>query len=175
MSPHAMNVIYKLEDFNYLLAFARYDYVLSVSAKSPVKNMDDFIKWAKSSKEPLKYTALGMPGQIEAFQLAKQNGVVFAHVPFNTGPEGNTALVNGHIDFIISAYFSASPFVKSKEIRILATAAQTRLVPGAGRADAEGTGLPGYRRLFLYGHHCPGQGAPGPAGPPLQILPQGHG
>ncbi len=131
MSPHIMKLSYKFDDFDYLLGFARYIYAIGVPAKSPTKTLDDFIKWAKGSKEPLKYSCMGMPGQIVMYQVGKPNNLKFAHVPYSTQPEGNLAMLNGHVDFVVSTSFAAAPLLKTGEIRLLATCADrwTRLAP----------------------------------------------
>ncbi len=123
MSPHIMNLTYKFDDFDYLLGFGKWVYAIAVPAKSPVKTMDDFIKWAKASKEPLKYSCSGMPGQIVMHQVGKPNNLRFAQVPYNNQPEANLAMINGHVDFVVSSSFAASKFLKTGEIRLLAPCA----------------------------------------------------
>ncbi len=124
MSPHTMKLQYTLDDFNYLLAFGRYDYAIAVAAKSPIKTVDDFIAWAKKKGSPATFTGLGLPPQLVAYQLGALKGLQFAHVPTKTGPEGLLAAISGNVDFAVTTPYAALPRLKSGDIRLLAAASQ---------------------------------------------------
>lgn len=124
MSPHTMKLQYTLDDFNYLLAFGRYDYAIAVAANSPVKTVDDFIQWAKQKKSPATFSGLGLPPQLVAYQLGALKSLQFAHVPYKTGPEALLAMLSGNVDFAVTTPYAALPRLKSNDIRLLAVASQ---------------------------------------------------
>ncbi|HXK31012.1 MAG TPA: tripartite tricarboxylate transporter substrate binding protein [Candidatus Binatia bacterium] len=124
MSPHTMKLQYTLDDFSYLLAFGRYDYAIAIPVNSPVKTVDGFVKWAKERDKPPTFSALGLPPQLVAYQLGALKGLQFAHVPYKTGPEALLAMLGGHVDFAVPTPYSASPRLKSNDVRLLATASQ---------------------------------------------------
>lgn len=124
MSPHTMKLRYTLDDFNYLLAFGRYDYAIAVPANSPLKTVDDFVKWSKEKGKPPTFSALGLPPQLVAYQLGALKGLQFAHVPYKTGPEALLAMLGGHVDFAVTTPYAALPRLKSNDVRLLATASQ---------------------------------------------------
>ena len=124
MSPHTMKLQYTLDDFNYLLAIGRYDYAIAVPASSPIKTLDDFIKWAKQKNSPATFSGLGLPPELAAYQVGAAKSLQFAHVPFRTGPEAMFAMLGGNVDFAVATSYAALPHLKTNDIRLLATTSQ---------------------------------------------------
>ena len=103
--------------------------VLSVSGKSSVKTLKDFIAEAKSSAKPLTYSSsgLGSSGHLVAEVLAQQAGIKIEHVPYKGGSQGLTDLIGGHIGFGAQTLPSTAQHMKSGTLSAIAHSAKDRV------------------------------------------------
>ena len=103
--------------------------VLSVSGKSSVKTLKDFIAEAKSSAKPLTYSSsgLGSSGHLVAEVLAQQAGIKIEHVPYKGGSQGLTDLIGGHIGFGAQTLPSTAQYMKSGTLTAIAHSAKDRV------------------------------------------------
>ncbi len=103
--------------------------VLSVSGKSSIKSLKDFIADAKSSAKPLTYSSsgLGSSGHLVAEVLAQQAGIKIEHVPYKGGSQGLTDLIGGHIAFGSQTLPSTAQYMKSGTLTAIAHSAKERL------------------------------------------------
>ncbi len=103
--PHLLKIAYKpLEDFTLLMQYSRYIGGLCVLSESPLKTIDDFIKYAKANPG-LAYSSPGMYTQQHlAVELLRQcKGFEFKHVPCKGGAPANTQLLGKHVNFVAGA------------------------------------------------------------------------
>ncbi len=99
--PHLLSITYDpLKDFTLINQFSRYTGGLCVLKDSPIKNIQEFIAYAKSHPG-LSYGSSGVYTQqhlaIELLGMCK--GLTFKHVPYKSGAEANTSLIGKHTDF----------------------------------------------------------------------------
>jgi tripartite-type tricarboxylate transporter receptor subunit TctC len=99
--PHIFKAQYDpLKDFTLIAQYSRYIGALTVRGDSPIKNVDDFVAYAKAHPG-LSYSSSGTHSQqqmgVEQFRLCK--GLEFTHLPAKGGAEANTLLLGGHVDF----------------------------------------------------------------------------
>ncbi len=117
-SPHIHKVQYNPQkDFTHIMQYSRFLGGLCVHSDSPVKNVNDFIAWAKS-KPGLTY---GTPGQYTQQHLALElfsqcKGLNLKHVPYKGGAEAITAFLGKHTDFL-GGSGSHLPYVKQGTFR----------------------------------------------------------
>jgi tripartite-type tricarboxylate transporter receptor subunit TctC len=100
--PHLLPTPYKpLEDLTFILQYGRYIGGICVLAESPIKNIDEFIAYAKSHPG-LSYGSAGhlSRGHIAVELFAQCKGLSFKHLPFKGGAPANTALLGKHTDFV---------------------------------------------------------------------------
>jgi tripartite-type tricarboxylate transporter receptor subunit TctC len=100
--PHIFKVSYDpFKDFTLIAQYSRYIGGLCVLNDSPLKNIDDFIAYAKA-KPGLSYGSSGAYTQqhmaVELFSQCK--GLNLKHVPYKGGAPANTALMGKHTDFV---------------------------------------------------------------------------
>ena len=105
--------------------------VLAVPAASPAKSVSDLVALARAKPGGLNYGSqgVGSGGHILGAMFKSASGAPMVHVPFKGSAQAVIDLVAGRLDFLFSAYASASGQVRDGRLRLLATTSQTRLAP----------------------------------------------
>lgn len=107
--------------------------VVAVRADTSWSNLGDLVNYAKVHPGEIKFghSGLGASSHIVGESLAKEAGIKIAQVPFRGGAESLTALLGGHVQFILGTPGSFLEHVKGGKVRILGVATEKRLVvPG---------------------------------------------
>jgi tripartite-type tricarboxylate transporter receptor subunit TctC len=117
-----------LNDFEWVVVFARYPLVVAVNAKSPAQTLADLLQSARAAPAGLSF---GTPGNGTAPHLvteilASTTGVKFLHVPYKGEALAMVDLMGGQIDFSLLTGPTALPRVKTGELRALAVTTATR-------------------------------------------------
>jgi tripartite-type tricarboxylate transporter receptor subunit TctC len=102
--------------------------VLVVPASSPAKNVSDLIALAKSKPGGMDYGTAGngSDNHLASELFNYQAGVKVAHVPYRGGGQVMTDLIAGRVAFVFSTLPTAIQFVRSGQLRALATTGQSR-------------------------------------------------
>lgn len=100
---------------------------IAVNSDSPLKSVEDIIDRARSGTEP----NYGSPGansgpSLGAEDLARSQGVKFNHIPFRGDAGVLPELLAGRLDFATVIAASASPYIKSGKMRLLAVMSNRR-------------------------------------------------
>ena len=116
-------------DFTPLVRLNADPVVLTVSADSPWKTIEDLVDAAKKSKDPLKFGNAGTGGvsHLAAAALQQKIGTTFTHVPFQGNAPAVVALLGGHIDAVNASPSEVFAFVQSGKLRALAVLADQRI------------------------------------------------
>ncbi|KAB7613383.1 tripartite tricarboxylate transporter substrate binding protein [Amylibacter sp. SFDW26] len=128
VTPHMQDVPYKVDSFRYLGGFARYLTGIAVPADSPYKTTQDLIDAAKSGAN-IKYGAASSIESVAITRLATAAGVEFKWIRYKSGQEVSTAALSKEVDVIVGDPKEIAPFVKTGEMRAIASASNVRL-PG---------------------------------------------
>jgi len=116
--PHIRELPYKTkEDFTWIAQFAEVAHVFAVQSTSPWKSFKQFIEDARKNPGKLKYST---PGPISGSTIVMemifhQENVKVIFVPVGGGREGDTQLLGGHIDGMVSP--SLYPYIKDGRVR----------------------------------------------------------
>jgi tripartite-type tricarboxylate transporter receptor subunit TctC len=124
ISPHMIDVSYKIDDFSYVGGFGRFRYGIAVNEASPIKSIDDLISAAKARR--VTFSASGPPNNLALFELGKKAGVRFQYVPYPSGAEAVTAVLGGHVDAVVQTPTEMLQFVEGGKMRLLASASPVR-------------------------------------------------
>lgn len=121
--------IYKNLSYDYKRDFmpvslaARAPLFLAVNANVPVKTLQEFIDLAKAKPGMLNYGSSGIGSThhltMEAMKAAL--GINVQHIPFKGTGQSVPALIGGQVESLFSAMPSLSGFVKSGQVKLLAT------------------------------------------------------
>lgn len=124
--PHQMQLPYTPDSFDYILAYAQYQYGIFVNNNSVIKNLDGLVAEA-NKKGSLTYAASGYPQPFAMQRISELKGIKFEHMPVKSGAELNVQLLGGHVDVACAIIGDVLPLYKSGEIRILGTLTDARL------------------------------------------------
>jgi tripartite-type tricarboxylate transporter receptor subunit TctC len=165
IGPHlyAKMPVDPLKDLVPIATLANTSMVLSVLPSLPVKNLQEFIEYARRSNPPLAYASIGN-GSLHhlVMEMFKQRaGIDLLHVPYKGGGPATVALLGGEVAAMFGGN-SVAGHIRSGRLRGLAVA-------GKERSSA-------YPELPRLGEHYPGLEANawlalcGPAGVPAATL-----
>ncbi len=137
-------------DFKPVSQIQVYQFILSVPASSPIKDVKDLIDWIKKNPKQANYgsPATGSLPHFFGLMIGKYAGVEMVHVSYNGSGPLITALIGGQIPMGVDTYDAQSAHHPDK-IRILATAGASRKHPNIptfkelGYKDIEGAGWNG--------------------------------
>jgi len=116
-------------DFAPISTVASFDMLVLTKAGSPLKSMQDVIKYAKENPGKLNIATLS-PGttQYLAVELLKVvTGVDVTAVPFRTSPDMATALLRGDVDILLEFYAPVQSLVQDKKVDVIATTGRKRV------------------------------------------------
>jgi tripartite-type tricarboxylate transporter receptor subunit TctC len=120
---------YKLADIAPISLISRYYYGLALSNAIPAESFEQFLAFAKSKPGEVSYASIGAGSAQEIFarQLEKLAGISMNRVPFRSGPQVIQEMVAGRVHFFVSPTLSVMPQYLSKQLKVLAVSAATRL------------------------------------------------
>jgi len=155
-----------VKDFTGVSLLADAPLVLLVNPQAPVNNLQEFLRWAKSSPKPLAYGSNG-PGSYNnlAVELFKAlTGVDLLHVPYKGAGPAIQDLMAGQIAFGAHDIAGVAPHMRSGKLKALAVASKQR-VPGAEAPTAAEAGVPNFEVTAWYALVAP-------AGTPRETIAQ---
>ncbi|NDZ14651.1 tripartite tricarboxylate transporter substrate binding protein [Variovorax sp. WS11] len=102
--------------------------VLVVSPKLPVKNVQEFIAYAKANPGKLSYGSQGngTTSHLTASLFMQLTGVEMVHIPYKGTAPALVDLVGGQIDVFFDNLSSSLPFHQAGKLRILGVADEQR-------------------------------------------------
>jgi tripartite-type tricarboxylate transporter receptor subunit TctC len=131
--------------------------LLLVNASLPVNSVAEFVKYARDKPGQLNFSsaANGTSGHLAAELLKSMAKIDATHVPYKSGPEAVTGLLNGSVSFMFFTIPSTMPQVRAGKLKALgiSSAARSPLAPGVPTV-AE-SGYPGFEVLAWYGVFAP--------------------
>jgi len=163
--PHIYRSLsYGIDDVTPVCTGGTVAFALGVGPAVPesVKNVRDFIAWAKANPDKANYGSpgAGSPPHFLGALLAKDSGVDLRHVPYRGSAPGIQDLIGGQVPAFSSPIGDYLPHVKSGKLRVLATsgAQRSRFLP-----DVPTYAEQGFKDLVMsewYGFFLPPKAAP---------------
>ena len=115
-------------DFAPVYLAARAALYLALNPKVPANNLQEFIALAKAKPGTLNYGSSGVGSThhltMEAMKAAL--GLEMTHVPFKGTGQAVPALIGGQVDLLFSALPSLAGFVKTGQVKLIASNAAQR-------------------------------------------------
>ncbi len=147
---------YSLEtDFAPIAGIGTVPLVLVVRSGLNIKSMPDFTAALRSGKLTFGTAGVGTIGHLSALFLMNEVEGKATHVPFKGNPEVTQALLGGHVDFSILSVADAAPYAGSKDVVLIATTADRRLVDLPNIPTMTEVGLPQVNSKLWYAFLAP--------------------
>lgn len=117
-----------VKDFEPVGLVAKVTNVLVVNPKLPIKNLADYMRYAKESKDGITFASSGSGSTIhlsgEMFKM--RSGLNMLHVPYRGSAPAVTDLLGGQVDSMFDNIPSALPHVRAGKLRAIAVTSAKR-------------------------------------------------
>ena len=101
--------------------------VLVVPSGSPDRDLASLAARGRAARQPLQTGSAALAGWQPAHQIMKEAlGLTLEHVPYRSGPQGQTDLIAGRLDFMVSNVLEVAEHVRGGRLRALAVTSPTR-------------------------------------------------
>ena len=152
-----------LKDLDPVATLVNTQMVLSVSPALPIRNLQEFVDYARHANPPLAYASIGNGSQhhLVMEMLKSRAGIELLHVPFKGGGPATVAILAGEVSVMFGGN-SVAGHIKSGKLRALAVAGKQR--------SASYPDLPRLSELYPDLEVTPWLALFAPAGTPAAIL-----
>ena len=127
--------------------------VLAVNASLPVKNVREFVAWARERGGRMNYASLGKGSSshltMELFMA--EAGLQGTHVPFNGSPPSAMSVAQGETDATMMVAPALLPHVRAGRVRLLAVTSRQRVESLRELPTLAESGYPGVEALAWNG------------------------
>lgn len=146
-----------LSDLTPVFNVAEAPHILVVPAALPVKDLAEFIAYAKASPGKVYYgsAGIGSPPHLAVDQFARLAGLQLVHVPYKGVGPALPDLVAGRLQIMSMSYGSARPHLKSGALKALAAGSKRRLAGLPEVPTAAEAGLPAWEMSAWFGIFAP--------------------
>ncbi|HUQ24218.1 MAG TPA: tripartite tricarboxylate transporter substrate binding protein [Burkholderiales bacterium] len=165
VNPHIMKTPYDpLKDLVPISMAAVFANVLVVQPALPIKNVGDYVKYAKQ-KPGVTYASSGVggAGHLAGELLKGMANIDIVHVPYKGGGPAMQGFLGSQVDSFFATPISSISQIKSGRARAIATTGTKRAKLMADVPTVAEQGFPGYEALNWYGYLAP-------AGTPKEIV-----
>jgi len=166
LTSHAINtnldkdkIKYNLEkDFTPVAIVGVVPLVFVVNPSVPVKNMKEFIAYAKANPGKLTFASsgAGAPQRLAMEMFRYQLGLDMLHIPYKGSGPAMTDLVGGQVLSMSETVPAALQFIQAGQLRALAVTTAKRIsqLPDVPTVT-EATGLPNFDVVSMFGIEAP--------------------
>ncbi len=162
---------YGPDDHAPVTVLAEYPFVITVHPSLPVKNIKEFVAFAKSRPGQLTFASSGNgSGPHLGMELFKSMaGIDVVHVPYKGAGQAMTDLLSGQVPIFLNNFLAGAQMIKAGRLRALAVTSGKRTSAAPQTPTVGESGVPGYVVTGWYGMMVP---AATPA-PVLRVLHEG--
>ena len=157
INPSLQKLNYQLSDFAPIALVASVPHVFIVNPSLPVKNLKEFIAYAKARDKQINYgsAGAGTPHHLAGVMFNQLTGLKMVDIPYKgTGPM-LVDLVGGQVEAMSVDLPPAMPFIASNKVRVLGIATKARSPLAPDIPTMAEAGLPGFEVTGWYGVVAP--------------------
>ncbi len=143
------------KDFVNITNVASGPMLLSVSNKIPVKNLNEFITYAKTKDLNFGSAGIGSQVHMAGESLTYAANIPATHVPYKGESAAINDLVAGQIDFMVGNLTAASGFAKTGQIKPIAVTSAKRVKQLPDVPTVAESGIPGFETTGWFGLVAP--------------------
>jgi tripartite-type tricarboxylate transporter receptor subunit TctC len=135
-----------VRDFRAIGIMATTPYALVANPQLPGSNLKEVIALAKTQGRSLTFASIGLgtPQHLMLERLKQQTGLDIRMVHYKNASTGQTDVVAGHVDFILSTIAFCEPLVKAGKLKVLAVTSNERLPQVPDAATVKESGYQGF-------------------------------
>ncbi|MBN7776423.1 tripartite tricarboxylate transporter substrate binding protein [Nitratireductor aquimarinus] len=124
--PHAQDLAFSVDDFDYIAAFGVFPEALISLPSRGWNSLADTVAEAKSKGEPMSYASTTSVDRVVLGMIAEQDGVTLNPTPTKGGAEAVAQTLGGHVDF---AYSSGTYYAQAEagNLQVLAVFGDERI------------------------------------------------
>ena len=117
------------KDFAPVGLMARFPMILVVNANVPVKNLAEFMAWAKKQTDGVNYATpgAGSPHHLATELFRERAGLKLVHVPYRGAAPAVQDVIGGQVPFMFVDTASGYPHILSGKLRPIGVASPKRL------------------------------------------------
>ena len=110
------------KDFTPITLISKVPSLYVVHPDLPVKNLKEFVAYAKANPGKLNYGSAGngSAGHLAAEMFKRDAGIFVVHIPYNGGNPAQLALLSGQVDFNFDNLATAAANIKAGKLKALA-------------------------------------------------------
>ncbi|MES2585896.1 MAG: tripartite tricarboxylate transporter substrate binding protein [Pseudomonadota bacterium] len=143
------------KDFVNITNVASGPMLLSVSTKLPVKNLNEFITYAKTKDLNFGSAGIGSQVHMAGENLTYSANIPATHVPYKGESAAINDLVAGQIDFMVGNLTAATGFAKAGQIKPIAVTSAKRVKQLPDVPTVAESGIPGFESTGWFGLIAP--------------------
>jgi tripartite-type tricarboxylate transporter receptor subunit TctC len=146
IAPHLIKLSYNARtDFVPVALIGNSPLGVMVAPNLPANSVKELLALAKARPGKLNFgsSGAGATSHLAGEQLKMLTGAQIVHVPYKGASPALIGLASGEIDILISGLSSALPFVKQKQVKLLAVSSAKR-VPLMPDLPSMAESVPGY-------------------------------
>jgi tripartite-type tricarboxylate transporter receptor subunit TctC len=130
---------------------------VTVSSRSPIKNVKELINNSKSKPGGINFASPGngTVAHLTGELIKKTTGMSFVHIPYKGAAQAIPDLIAGRADFYISSLESAKPHMQSGTIRALAVTSVKRAPDAPDVETIAEAGYKGFEAVTWWGFLAP--------------------
>jgi tripartite-type tricarboxylate transporter receptor subunit TctC len=142
-----------VKDFTHITTMASVPLMLVVSPSLPVKNLKEFIAFAKANPAKLNFASSspGSSSHLAGEQIKALMGTNMQHIPYKGSVPALTDVAAGEVQFMFDSTPSSMPFIKGGRVRALAVTTGRRTQAAPDIPTMAEAGLPGFEQTNWYG------------------------
>lgn len=162
--PHLSNVLLReqkpydpLQDFTAISLVASTPNVIVIGNGVPAKNVPELIALAKARPGALNYgsAGVGSSSHLAGAMFVSAAKINVVHVPFRTGADSRTALVNGAVQFYVYPLPAIMTLLQAGTLKAIAVASPKRAAAVPDIPTTAESGFPQYQSESWFGIIAP--------------------
>lgn len=120
--------------------FGEVSYVLTVPKASPFNTFDEFVQYARANPGKIKggFSMIGSEVHFNFLSIIRDAKIDVKQVPFTGAAESTTALLGGHVDWIVKSVPASMPQIKSGDAKALLQSRKTNELPNVPTGAEKG-------------------------------------